>query len=107
MMRETHADYLLPQRWKRFLFRRGYIPMGDVHDILTHVRPRLDEADQKIFKLHLSKVEATDTPEFREALHFIRLDRLDAFFNILGEETDNQWDRIVDKRAMNFFMVGC
>jgi hypothetical protein len=76
--------------------------MGDVHEILEHVRPRLDEADQKIFKQRLSNVQTTDTPEFREALHLVRLDRLDAFYKILGKETDNQWDRIVDRRASNF-----
>jgi hypothetical protein len=101
-MGQQRADYLIPQRWKRFVFRRGYIPMGDVRDILAHMRPRLDEADQKIFKQHLSHVQNTGTPEFREALEWVRKDRLNAFFKILGDETVDQWDRIVDRRASNF-----
>lgn len=67
-------DYLIPQKWKRFILGRGYIPMGDVHDILERVSVRIDGMGNISY---------------------------DVFHKILSEETKRQWDRIIDRRHLN------
>ena len=95
---------MIPQKLKRFLFRRGYLPMGDVHEALVRVRSRLDEMDHQLVKkyqLVIPKVEAN----IEERFHAFRLERMDSFFKLVGDETDTQWDRIVDRRVSAWFYV--
>ena len=91
--KQRTKDYIIPQSWKRAIFRRGGLPMGDVHDILARVKPCLDESDEKIFRKHLSG-RSDFAPQYEGALESIRSDRTDEFFRILGDETEKQWDRM-------------
>jgi hypothetical protein len=90
-------DYIIPQRWKRRIFRRGPLPMGDVHDILARIDPRR-EPSERGFQRHLSNVHDVHTPEFHQALALIQQDRDAEFIRIFNDEAEQQWDRIIDRR---------
>jgi hypothetical protein len=96
----TRGDYLIRQRWKRCLFRPGYIPMGDVHDIIAGVDARLAEQESKILA---NARRNNNTLDIQELFTQVQRDRRDAFFKILDEEASSQWDRIVDRRATAVF----
>lgn len=38
-------DYPVRQSWKRYLFRRGKLPMGDLHELLVRVDARRTPQD--------------------------------------------------------------
>ena len=60
-------DYPVRQSWKRRLFRRGKLPMGDFHEILARVDARRTPQDT-VFRRYLSDVPRVDSPDFRAAL---------------------------------------
>jgi hypothetical protein len=90
-------DYPVRQSWKRHLFRRGKLPMGDLHEILAHVDARRAPQDT-VFRRYLSNVSRVDSPNFQAALASIDAYRNDEFFRLFNEEAAAQWDRIVDRR---------
>jgi hypothetical protein len=90
---------MIAQKLKRFLFRRVYLPMGDTHEALTRVRSRLDEMDAQLVKKHNLSPPQADAKSLENRLRAFQLERIDSFFKVVGDETDAQWDRIVDRRA--------
>lgn len=92
----SRTDYFIPQTWKRFLFRRGYMPMGDMHDIMDHMKPLLDEAYVGIAKRH---TRGGDISEFQKAYN---RESFNEFMKIFEKEAEKQWDRIVDRRFNTF-----
>lgn len=99
MLRESIPtnDYPIPQRWKHRIFRRGYLPMGDLHDILARVEARR-EAREMSFQRHLSNVHDVQSLQFRKALALIEKDRNNEFIRLFSDEAKQQWDRIIDRR---------
>jgi hypothetical protein len=93
---------MMSQRLKRFLFRRGYLPMGDAHDTLARVRSRLEEMDDRLAKKYQLTVPRADG-NLRERIEAFQAERVDSFFKLVSDETDTQWDRIVDRRISAWF----
>lgn len=109
---------MIPHPWKRFIFRRGYMPRGDFHDVFDRVRARLDETLEPL-KRQKPPLRPTllggDIPpaeqEEYEAKRKVDNDVLlkESFqlaLNVFKEETEAQWDRILDRRAKDWFFAG-
>jgi hypothetical protein len=48
----------------------------------------------------------TTKSEFDRRYKIYRDEWNDTFLKVIGEESDNQWDRIVDRRVSGWFYVG-
>jgi hypothetical protein len=100
--------------WKRLLFRRGYMPEGDFHDVFDRIRGRLDEILRPP-KDHapwvptilsarastiLSEGDSTAAADHDKTL---REEANKRFLEIFREEAEAQWDRIIDRRMKDWF----
>jgi len=95
---------MITKKLKRFLFRHGYLPIGDAHETIVRVRNRIDEMNERLAKQYQLTIP-TSEQNIDERIRAFRTERADSFFKLLGEETDSQWDRIMDRRAAAWFYV--
>jgi hypothetical protein len=76
--------------------------MGDVQETLARVRSRLEEMDDRLVKKYQLTVPRADA-NLQEQIEAFRAERIDSFFKLVSDETDTQWDRIVDRRMSAWF----
>lgn len=109
---------MISKRWKKLIFRRGYMPDGDSHDMFDRVRERADETYEPLKRLVpplQPTLLANDiSPAEREKYEASRKETNDAllkesqqrFMKVVTEEAEAQWDRILDRRAKDWFYSG-
>jgi hypothetical protein len=91
-------------RTRRPLFRRGYLPMGDVHDILDRTVSGIKPLEaQMMEKFIFYEPRPTTKADFDNRYALYKKQRDDTFLKIFGEECDKQWDRIIDRRSASWF----
>ena len=89
---------------KRFLFRRGYLPMGDVHDILDRAVSGIKPLEAQMMKKFIFyEPRPTTKTDFDNRYKLYKTQWDDTFLKIFGEECDKQWDRIIDRRSASWF----
>jgi len=102
---------ILAAKIKRFLFRRGTLPMGDFHELRGRLRDRGDEWQAPLRRLGPAPVatilggepseEAAAKYEARRKAAYN--DSAELFLRIFEGEAEAQWDRIIDRRAKDLF----
>jgi hypothetical protein len=96
---------------KRFLFRRGYLPMGDFHDMQERMRARQDEflrpleslGSPPVATLLSAEPSAEVTKAYNERRAAAHRRSFELFMVVVKEEGEAQWDRIIDRRAKDVF----
>lgn len=97
-----------------FIFRRFQMPHGDSRDMLDRIKGRFDEifdpkrhsppvAIKTLLDAGDSESLVADRKAAQRAWH---KESFASFTKICGEEADAQWDRIVDRRASDWFYSG-
>jgi hypothetical protein len=96
---------------KRFVFKRGTLPMGDFHELHGRMRERSEEWLAPLKKLppipgatllggDPSEEAIAKYEEARKAAH---RKSMEVFLKVFNEEGNAQWDRIIDRRVKDIF----
>ncbi len=91
------------KQFKRFVFRRGYLPMSDVHDILERASGRIKPFESGMMDKYIFSRSPKTKTEFDEYFQIYKTNWDERFLQIFGEESAKQWDRIVDRRTSAWF----
>lgn len=102
-----YSDTMTLRGLKMFLFRRGYIPQGDYHDMLDRIKNRFGELPKLKLPGAASGVLLDSGEVDREAaVAAWRESANQTFIKIVTEEAEAQWARIIDRRAKDWFYSG-
>ncbi len=102
---------MIAPNWKRFVFKRGYMPSGDFHDLFDRVKGRMNEIVDPKGMPPISPIrtilggEETELDKEQQMAARLawRKTAGERFIKIFSEEGEAQWDRIIDRRMSDWF----